>query len=67
VLGGSIGVAGAATVGRLLRGYLDQMSPADALVFTFACALMVVVALGATIVPVRRAASVDPVQTLRRE
>lgn len=61
-----IGLAGAAALGQLLRGFLVQTSPLDPLTF----AGMLIALIGATIaacfIPARRAATLDPVAALRQ-
>jgi ABC-type antimicrobial peptide transport system permease subunit len=52
---------------RPLKAMLYQMSPFDPTSFVFAIAAMVPVAGGASFVPARRAASIEPMQALRSE
>jgi ABC-type antimicrobial peptide transport system permease subunit len=66
-LGLSIGLAGALAGGRLLQGFLDGVSPHDPLTLGAVAALLIAVALLASIVPARRATRVDPVIALRAE
>ena len=67
-LGGcALGLAGAALAGRLLRSFLFGVHAVDAVTFTAVPLLMIVLALAAAWIPARRAASVDPIQTLRME
>src|SRR5439155_3441173 len=67
VVGVILGLAGAFAGTRLLRGLLFQVQPADPLVLSSGAALLTLVALGASYLPVRRAARVDPVIALRVE
>lgn len=68
-------VASGLTVGGLIswrvmdvaRTFLFQIQPTDGRVFAGALALLLVAAVSAAIVPARRAASVDPVISLRQE
>ena len=53
--------------GRALRGFLFGTKPVDPLILSLAAAIMFLVALLASYLPARRAASVDPVQELRTE
>ena len=66
-IGCAIGVGGSLLSARLLRDLLYDVSPADPLVLSGTCALLIAVALLATWIPARRAASVDPMQALRAE
>ena len=66
--GGSlVGLAASGLLTRLLRGFLFGVSSLDPLTFCAAPLLMFVLALVAAWVPARRAANVDPIQTLRHE
>lgn len=67
VLGCAIGLVGALFCTRLVRNLLYGVSPTDPLVLTATCALLILVALLATWIPARRAAAIDPMQTLRTE
>ncbi len=49
-----------------LRGFLYEVSPADPVTFAFVGAVMMVVALGAAMIPALRAANADPVLALRQ-
>jgi len=53
--------------GRILEGFLYQVSPRDPLVLLSAALALVGVAFLASYVPARRASRVDPVQTLNAE
>jgi putative ABC transport system permease protein len=61
------GLAIAAVVTRALSGLLYGIAPTDAASFVFASATLAVVALAASYLPARRAASVDPLIALRDE
>jgi len=60
-------VAAAAWLSRYLRSLLYGVRPFDAGVYALVAALLVTVALAASLVPARRALRVDPVEALRRE
>jgi len=67
-LGGSVvGLACAALVAQLLRRFLFGVRAVDPVTFGAVAALMIMLALLAAWVPARRAASVDPMKTLRSE
>lgn len=66
-VGLGIGVAGGLVGARLLRGLLYGVGTADPLVLAAVVALLGLVALAATWIPARRAAGVDPMETLRGE
>ena len=58
------GAAVAAGVTRLMSSLLFGVTPLDAATFVAAAAFLAVAALLASYVPARRAAAVDPVETL---
>jgi putative ABC transport system permease protein len=67
-LGGAApGMLLALGIGRLFRGVLYQVSPADPVAFTLAPVVLVGVALMACWLPARRAAKLDPLVALRNE
>ena len=61
------GLAGAAAVTRLMQSLLYGIGPLDPIAFTAMPALLAAAALLASYLPARRAAAVDPVETLRAE
>lgn len=61
------GMLTAAEVAQLLRGFLLDIRPVDPLTFCTVPLVMLCVAVLAAWVPARRAASVDPIKTLRLE
>jgi putative ABC transport system permease protein len=61
------GIAGAAAITRLLQSLLFEVSPFDPVVFAFAAASVLGLALLASFVPARRAATIEPMQALRAE
>jgi hypothetical protein len=65
--GSIVGLAGAAVSARLLRRFLFEVGPFDPLTFCVVPLLMTFLALLAAWIPARRAASIDPMQTLRGE
>ncbi len=62
----AIGVTLAALMARTLTGLLYGVPALDPVTFTIVPALMLVVALVASLIPARRAAAVDPVVALKR-
>ena len=62
-----IGLAGAFAATRLFKTLLLGVSTTDAISFLGTTLLLVIVALLATYLPARRAASVDPLAALRYE
>jgi putative ABC transport system permease protein len=67
LLGCAIGLGGALVASRLLRSFLFGVSAFDPLVLTIATLLLLLLALVASLLPARRAASVDLTQALRSE
>jgi ABC-type antimicrobial peptide transport system permease subunit len=66
-VGIAIGLAVALGVTRVFKSLLVGVSATDATTFVGTTALLVLVALAATYLPARRAASVDPLTALRHE
>lgn len=67
VTGIAIGLAGTALVSRGMAGVLYGVSALDVLTLGAASAFLLAVALLASVLPARRAASIDPMQALRTE
>ncbi|MFT4112766.1 ABC transporter permease [Silvibacterium sp.] len=67
VIGCVIGLAGAAGASTLLRTMLFGVSPFDPAVLALAAVGVFALALAASAIPARRAATVDPIQALRGE
>ena len=65
--GAAIGIAGALATTRLLASLLFETAPLNPLIFSMAAALLVVIAVLASYLPARRAASIDPINALRTE
>ena len=63
----AFGVLAARAVSRLMSALLFEVSPADPHTYVVVTLLLVIVALLAAYVPARRAASVDPMLTLRSD
>jgi hypothetical protein len=63
----TLGLAGALSLSRVLRGALVQITPADPVTFTAITMLLTAVSIAACLLPARRATRVDPVAALRAE
>jgi putative ABC transport system permease protein len=67
LLGIALGLAGTVSLSRLAGHLLFGVSGHDAITLSAAFAILVAVALLASYLPARRAAAIDPMQTLRSE
>jgi ABC-type antimicrobial peptide transport system permease subunit len=67
LIGLSIGLAVAAGVAHLLRGFLFEVGPLDPTTFGVAIVLFLVAAGTAGFIPARRALRIDPLRVLREE
>ena len=63
----AIGVAASLLVTRFVKSMLFGIAPSDPVVLLAATALLMFVAIGASWIPARRAATVQPLDALRRE
>jgi putative ABC transport system permease protein len=66
-VGSVVGIAGALGATRLVEEMLFQVGATDPATFAIVTALLVLVALGACILPAWRAVRVDPVEAFRTE
>jgi ABC-type antimicrobial peptide transport system permease subunit len=66
-LGLALGISGAATVTRVLQSTLYGIAVTDPVTFATMATALAAVAMGACLVPARRAARVDPAAALRAE
>jgi putative ABC transport system permease protein len=66
-VGMAIGLVAALAVTKLVSKLLYEVSPADPWTFAAVCGTLALAALLATLIPARRAASVDPVKAVRQE
>ncbi len=62
-----LGVAGALGLGRVLASQIPEVAAVDPLVLALAALVLTAAALGASWLPARRAARVDPLQALRQD
>lgn len=67
LMGCGIGAVFAVLATRLLRSLLFQVDPLDPLILAFAAISIFLLALAASVIPARRAASIEPMQALRAE
>jgi ABC-type antimicrobial peptide transport system permease subunit len=63
----AIGIAAALGAGRFVASQLYAVTPRDPVVFTVCACALVLVAIGAGLVPAWRASRVDPMSALRVE
>jgi predicted permease len=66
-IGTGIGLIASLMVARLMSSMLYGVTPTDPVAFAGSAALVILVALAASWIPARRAASIDPMQALRTE
>jgi len=62
-----MGLLGAAAASHLLQSFLFGVSPFDPLVMALAAVFVLILALAASLLPARRAASVDSMKALRAD
>jgi predicted permease len=67
VVGAAAGIAVAFAFARVMRSLLFEVSPYNSGITTAALCVLVAVGTAACLLPARRAASIDPMQALRRE
>jgi len=67
VVGGCVGLFGVYATTRLVSGFLFAIRPTDPAALIGAVALLGIVALVATLVPIRRALVIDPMDALRAD
>ena len=67
IIGGAIGLALALGASQVVAGLLFGVSPVDPVTYAVTIGALAAVTLAATFVPARRAASVDPLLSLKAE
>ena len=67
LLGGTVGLAAAFSIGRFAENLLYELRGHDPIVLASASVAVVIVALAAGFVPAYRASQIDPIQALRHE
>ncbi len=67
LLGCGIGAVAAVFATRLLRSMLFQVDPVDPVVIALATTAILLLTLGASVAPARRAAAIEPMEALRTE
>jgi predicted permease len=67
LIGAVVGVAASVALTRLLRDMLVDVSPNDPATYVLALAVLALIALGAIVVPARRATRLDPMIALQAE
>ena len=67
IAGCGLGTLAAVFATRLLRSLLFQVDPLDPVVMVLAATSIFLLALAASVIPARRAASIEPMQALRSE
>jgi putative ABC transport system permease protein len=65
--GCALGLLGAAAASKLLQTLVFDVSPFDPLVLTLAAVFVLMLAMAASLLPARRAASIDPMKSLRAD
>jgi putative ABC transport system permease protein len=66
-MGIAIGLGAALGLSRFLESVLFEVKPADPMTYAMVSAILILVAVTATLVPARRATAVDPLVALRSE
>jgi putative ABC transport system permease protein len=64
-LGVSLGIAGSLAITRVMTGMLYQVSPVDPGIFSTIALVVIALAAIATLIPLRRAVMLDPLEVLR--
>ena len=67
LIGVTVGLGAAIAMGRLISSMLFGLKPYDPLTLGGAALLLVLIAIGSSWIPARRAANIDPIKALRHE
>ena len=67
LVGGVLGIATAHAAGRLASSWLYEVKASDPMILTGALAIVLVVTVGATLIPARRVSRTDPANALRAD
>jgi putative ABC transport system permease protein len=67
VIGLGIGVVGALGLARLVSGLLFGVEPTDPVCFAGSAAVLLAVAVAASLIPARRVVAIEPMTALRAE
>jgi predicted permease len=67
IIGCAVGIVGVAAVSRLVGSFLFGVTPFDPLALAVAAVFVLILASLASLLPARRAASIDPMRILRAE
>jgi len=67
LVGAGLGLVAAAAAGRVVQAMLFGVSPLDTVAVTVAPAVILILAVAASVIPACRAARVDPIAALRAE
>jgi ABC-type antimicrobial peptide transport system permease subunit len=67
IVGCAVGLLASSAVSHLMRSFLFGVSPFDPLVLTLGAVFVLILALVASLLPARRAASIDPMRALRAD
>jgi ABC-type antimicrobial peptide transport system permease subunit len=65
--GAAVGLVAAMALGRLMSSLLYGVGPMDAVAYVAAVAVTIAAAALASYLPARRAAAIDPIETLKAE
>jgi len=66
-IGLALGLPAALAATRTVAAILFDIKPEDPFTFALTAAILVAIALGASFLPARRAATLEPIQVLRHE